>query len=92
MARKRQHPGLTVAIVPDFQAFGDAIHGFLKVDPRRSVVSKAIRRAQALLHRHLDDRAWSIYLEFEEMVTARHDEQLRLVAKWAFEKGRRHRR
>jgi hypothetical protein len=50
-----------------------AVERMLRRNGRARALTKAVRTAQAALHRAIDDEAWRLYLAIEARVNARHD-------------------
>jgi hypothetical protein len=84
-------PALTAAVVKDDEALGDAIDKVILSAPTSRKLTKKVLRAQARLQRAVDEQAWRQYLRLEEAVNDRIVFEGRLLVRWAFREGLRHR-
>lgn len=82
-------PHLTPDIVADEHALVEAIEALLIDHPEMLRHRRRIVRRQEELRRVASSKEWQSYLRLEEVVNARYDLSVRLVAVWAFEHGRR---
>ena len=84
-------PNLTDSVVRDDQRLGAAVDALLVPDQAMRRRRAAILRRQRELRQYCNEQAWAAYLKLEEVVNARLDAALLIVAKWAFDEGRRRR-
>ena len=80
---------VTGVIVADPQQLASIIDELVHRHPGLDRQHQQIIAAQLRLHARVDRPTWEIYLSVEELTNARLAEALLVVARWAFEQGRR---
>jgi len=85
----KKFPHVTPDIVADEQLLANAVEALLVEHPDMVRHRRRIVRRQEALQRLVSPEAWQRYLKVEEATNVRYDLALRLVAAWAFERGRK---
>ena len=85
-------PRLLPGDIADDSRLGSVIDRVITGNDNYTTATARILAAQDRLQRLCDDDAWVEYLHVEEATNDRVNMMLALVARWAFEEGRRHQR
>jgi hypothetical protein len=80
---------LTAKDFADDAVLAEHVYRVLEGQRGRRARSSKIQQLQRRLRKLVDDRVWSTYLSIEEAVNDRADRELQVVARWAFQQGRR---
>lgn len=85
-------PILTPADLADRSKLGTVLDAVVQRDDNYRRLTQRVLATQERLQQRCDEDAWVEYLDIESIVNARIDSMLAVVAKFAFEQGRRHER
>jgi hypothetical protein len=89
-SRDPRVPRLLPEVVADDSALGGVIDGVITGNDNYVRATAKILAAQDRLQRLCDEDAWVEYLHVEQVMNDRVSTMLALVARWAFDEGRRH--
>jgi hypothetical protein len=87
---KSPRPFLTPELFDDRSRLADEIYAWLLARQGASKQSRTVLRAQAALRRVLNNEQWRLFLVAEAAITARDDDQILAVVRWAFQQGRQY--
>ncbi len=78
---------LTVKILGDDDALGEAIGPVLAETPKLARYTKDVRCRERALRKVLNNRQWRVYMALEEAVIDRVLAETNVLIRWAFDEG-----
>ena len=82
-------PKLTPAIVEDDDDLAEVVDAFVHADAEDRAHLQEIIYSQELLRQGADPDIWESFLQLDERIGARVADLIVVIARWAFEEGRR---
>ena len=83
-------PTLSPELVEDEEALAEVVDVMVRLDPKARRRAAEINEHMAWLRCAVDPATWTLALEIDARATERWSELVVVIARWAFEHGRRH--
>jgi hypothetical protein len=83
-------PFLAPELFDDRSRLADQVYAWLNARPVARRQNRPVLRAQATLRTALTKEQWMLFLAVEQAITARDDDQILAVVRWAFQQGRQY--